>query len=343
MTGSEIRAGSVGPGDSALAGGCTLRPAQPGDVPSVVELVRAFEAQHGPAGTTEADIRSEWAQLARPEDAVVIELPGKAGLAAYGRAEVSPDEAFIDGYVHPAHQGRGLGRALFRELAARSAGRASRLRAGCLAADGAAAELFAGEGLTFVRRFNVLALDLDAARVAERPAPPLPPGVTLRPLQPGEERAFHRVTEAAFAGSWGFEAVPFERWLEQATVQQAYVPALWLVAVAAPGAGPGEGIAGAVRCLPERSGGGWVRTLAVDPAWRGRGLGAALLHAAFLAFAERGERTVALGVDTGNATGALALYERAGMALREATDIWELSDSAEPPVPLLRAAPPPRH
>ena len=326
----------------ALPGGYALRDARPGDLAAVVELIRAFEAQHGPAGTTAADLREEWAGLERPGDAVVIEAPGSSGLAAYGRTEVSPAEAFVDGYVHPGHQGRGIGRALFRELVARSAGRAPLLRAGCLAADMAAAALFAAEGLAFARRFNVLALDLAVAGILDRPAPPLPEGVELRPLRPGEEREFHRVTEAAFAGSWGFEAVPFERWLEQATRQRAYVPGLWIVA-AAPEAGPHAGIAGAVRCLPERSGGGWVRTLAVAPAWRGRGLGAALLHAAFRAFAARGERTVALGVDTGNATGALALYERAGMVLREATDIWERPLPAEASAPLPPAVPLPRH
>jgi ribosomal protein S18 acetylase RimI-like enzyme len=47
--------------------------------------------------------------------------------------------------------------------------------------------------------------------------------------------------------------------------------------------------------------------------WRRRGLGLALLQHAFTEFWRRGERTVALGVDAENPTGATRLYERAGM------------------------------
>jgi ribosomal protein S18 acetylase RimI-like enzyme len=43
-------------------------------------------------------------------------------------------------------------------------------------------------------------------------------------------------------------------------------------------------------------------------------VGAALLRDAFARFWERGERSVGLGVDAANDTGAFRLYERAGMA-----------------------------
>ena len=38
---------------------------------------------------------------------------------------------------------------------------------------------------------------------------------------------------------------------------------------------------------------------------------------------ERDTLLVGLGVDTENATGAFALYERAGMAVVESSDVWE--------------------
>jgi mycothiol synthase len=47
--------------------------------------------------------------------------------------------------------------------------------------------------------------------------------------------------------------------------------------------------------------------------WRKLGVGAALLRDAFGRFWERGERSVGLGVDAANDTGAFRLYERAGM------------------------------
>jgi ribosomal protein S18 acetylase RimI-like enzyme len=61
---------------------------------------------------------------------------------------------------------------------------------------------------------------------------------------------------------------------------------------------------------------GWIGDLAVRDAWRGRGIGEALLRAAFRLFADRGLTHARLNVDAGNATGALRLYERAGMRVR---------------------------
>ena len=61
---------------------------------------------------------------------------------------------------------------------------------------------------------------------------------------------------------------------------------------------------------------GWVSSLAVRDAWRRRGIGEALLRAAFARFRERGMTTVVLNVDRDNTTGATRLYERAGMRLR---------------------------
>ena len=59
--------------------------------------------------------------------------------------------------------------------------------------------------------------------------------------------------------------------------------------------------------------GGWVHALFTRREWRRRGVGAALLADAFGRFWARGERSIGLGVDAANATGAFHLYERAGM------------------------------
>ena len=67
---------------------------------------------------------------------------------------------------------------------------------------------------------------------------------------------------------------------------------------------------------------GFIATLGVRPAWRRRGLGLALLHESFRRFAERGETTAALGVDSENPTGAAHLYERAGMRVLWRADVW---------------------
>jgi len=69
---------------------------------------------------------------------------------------------------------------------------------------------------------------------------------------------------------------------------------------------------------------GWVGMLGVRAPWRRRGLGEALLRIAFRSLSERGLRRVGLGVDAENVTGALHLYERAGMRKTQQTDHWVL-------------------
>ena len=58
---------------------------------------------------------------------------------------------------------------------------------------------------------------------------------------------------------------------------------------------------------------GWVGTLGVRRPWRKKGLGLALLQASFGEFYKRGMKTIGLGVDASNPTGATRLYQRAGM------------------------------
>jgi ribosomal protein S18 acetylase RimI-like enzyme len=68
---------------------------------------------------------------------------------------------------------------------------------------------------------------------------------------------------------------------------------------------------------------GWVSGLGVRRPWRKRGLGLALLRVAFREFHARDVRKVSLGVDAQNITGALRLYEKAGMHVIRQFDIYE--------------------
>src|SRR5919204_32725 len=56
---------------------------------------------------------------------------------------------------------------------------------------------------------------------------------------------------------------------------------------------------------------GWVQQLAVKRSYRGRGLGGALLQAAFREFYRRGLKTA--GLSTESRTGARGVYEHVGM------------------------------
>jgi ribosomal protein S18 acetylase RimI-like enzyme len=65
---------------------------------------------------------------------------------------------------------------------------------------------------------------------------------------------------------------------------------------------------------------GWIEQIAVRREHRGRGMGGALLAESFRRFQEAG-RSIA-GVSTDSRTGALGLYEHAGMAVVRSYTRW---------------------
>jgi ribosomal protein S18 acetylase RimI-like enzyme len=96
-------------------------------------------------------------------------------------------------------------------------------------------------------------------------------------------------------------------------------PTLWFVAE------DGGAIAGICLCQ-ERKGRpdvGWVDSLGVRKPWRRRGLGLAFLRHAFAELGRRGYPRAGLGVDGENTTGAVRLYERAGMHVARRSDTYQ--------------------
>ena len=103
------------------------------------------------------------------------------------------------------------------------------------------------------------------------------------------------------------------------TFTEPFDPSLWFLAE------DGQELAGVCLCRPERHGDadlGWVSVLGVRRPWRRRGLGLALLHA-FAELRGRGKRRLGLGVDGSSPTGAVQLYERAGMRVARRFDFYE--------------------
>jgi ribosomal protein S18 acetylase RimI-like enzyme len=151
---------------------------------------------------------------------------------------------------------------------------------------------------------------------AEPEAPVWPAGITPRTFERGrDERAVFAAVEEAFQDHWGYVPRRFEEW-RQRLDRSTFDPALWFLAL------DGEQIAG-VALGWQRSDTGWVQSLAVRRPWRSRGLASALLRQAFRAFWARGERRVGLGVDSQNLTGAVRIYERAGMHAVEQAALYE--------------------
>ncbi len=69
---------------------------------------------------------------------------------------------------------------------------------------------------------------------------------------------------------------------------------------------------------------GYVDTLTVRPAWRGKGIAKALLLHTFATFKTLGQTGAALDVDAGSPTGATKLYEKVGMHVTKTKATYEL-------------------
>jgi mycothiol synthase len=141
----------------------------------------------------------------------------------------------------------------------------------------------------------------------EAPAEPQWPAcVSVRTFRPGDERVVFDADDEAFKDHWGYMPGNFERWKHWTVERKTFDPTLWFLAY------EGDQIAGISLCT-YRDELGWVDTLAVLRPWRRQGLGQALMLHSFGEFYRRGTRTVGLGVDAQNLTGATRLYERVGM------------------------------
>ena len=184
--------------------------------------------------------------------------------------------------------------------------------------DEPAAAAYAAAGFSVIRHAFTMLTHLDS----EPEAPDWPAGIGVRPWREGDDPVFHAALQDTFAEHFGFEPRPYDEWLHATDAQPETDRSLWFLALA------GDEVAGFAQCAWHSSGDrtfGWVNELGVRTAWRRRGLGLALLRHAFAEFHRRGANRVGLGVDGENTTGAVRLYERAGMHVTRRYDTWELA------------------
>lgn len=136
----------------------------------------------------------------------------------------------------------------------------------------------------------------------------LPDGVSLRPFRAGvDDREVHALVQSAFSEIEGNIHHDFDQWRVRSIESSSFDARWWLIATTA------DSVVGvSLSQLWESEGTGWVGQLAVAPAWRGRGLGRALLLTSLGAFHDNGVPRAALGVHGDNER-AIRLYESAGM------------------------------
>ncbi|MFC4020635.1 GNAT family N-acetyltransferase [Micromonospora sp. GCM10011542] len=310
-----------------LPAGWTTRRPTLDDVAAILAVVRAadtfaighpdFDAEDVEASLTAPyfdPARDSWLAL-DPDDTVVgwatVDNPTGVG------------REFVEVYVDPER-----GRAVRAPLLARQLDRvAERAAERGLTALTVRCAVFAPErewqrdlgaaGFTLAKRYVRMRRPL-----ADLPAePPLPPGVTVRPVRPDDEadlRQFHRIYDTAFRDTPDHEPLPYDRW--RARIGDVTAWDEWFVAEV--DGVPAGALQSSDQALDQHE--GFVRSLSVLPAYRRRGVGAALLRRAFARYAQKGRQAAGLGVDLTNPTTPLSLYQSVGLRETRWTDMYEL-------------------
>lgn len=273
------------------------------DVAAVTALIGACERElHGSVDISEADISGDFRRPSFDLDADTVVVTDGGAIVAF--ATEFHDRASVD--VHPEARGRGLGAALLDWTEAHALARgAEQVGQTVSERDTAARALLTSRGYTV--RWDAWVFEIALDREVDPPR--LPDGLRLRTVRRGsDDRALYDLIETAFS-EWPDRdpGWAFEDWRAAYLDRDDVDPDLVFVIEAA-----GGELVGTALCV-EAGTEGWVDQLAVARSHRGRGLGAALLRAAFREFRRRGLRTS--GLSTESRSGARGLYEHVGMRI----------------------------
>src|SRR4051794_39538770 len=219
------------------------RSALPSDVVAAAELVIAYERSlYGETAYTQDDLEVEWATIDLARDTLVI-LDGDE-VVAFGSLHDRGDLWRTDAYVHPSHQGRGIGTELVRQLETIVEARGGRrIQSGVAERDPAGGRLFEGLGYEPVRVFREMRIELSTP--PEHPE--WPQGLVADAFDADRDaEAFHAAQQEAFADHWEFRPRDFTQWRDFHLVKEKFDPALWGVVRAGD-----EIVAGAI-CVADR-------------------------------------------------------------------------------------------
>lgn len=216
--------------------------------------------------------------------------------------------------VHPAHRGRGHGRALGTALLAES-GR--RLRIWAHGGHSAARHLAQVLGLTLFRELRQMRRSLSDL---DLPAPVLPEGVSVRPFVPGQDDAAWLAVNADAFAHHPEQGSLTQRDLDDRKAEPWFDPAGFFLAEK-----DGELVGFHWTKVHADEGLGEVYVLGVRSGAQGGGLGKALTTIGLDHLAAAGLPTAMLYVDADNKA-AVSVYERLGFVTHE-TDLMYRTES----------------
>jgi mycothiol synthase len=297
----------------------SLRAPTLADTDEIARMVNAHDvATAGVGQETPAGV-AEWFDLSELDPAQDMRVAVGAGGRIVGYGDVADEGGLhqtfpIDLRVHP--DAAEAAPVLLDALEARARAQAQAgavMRLFVNTRDHGLRVLAEERGYRVVRSSYRMVIDLQGDLVE----PMWPAGVTPRAYKPEDEARVYETHQEAFEDHWGFARASLEQWRAW-NLGATSDPSLWTVAW------DGDEIAGVCINRPERGDAtGWIGVLAVRAPWRRRGLGRALLLDAFRTFRRIGYPRAGLGVDAENTTGAVRLYESAGMTVASRFDTWE--------------------
>jgi mycothiol synthase len=297
----------------------TLRAPTNEDIPALVALEHVWDQMVGSWRVTTADdLMQIWQQPGFDRDRMAI--VAETGDRIVGEFVLDPPEVGkmrSRGFVHPDARGRGIGTALMRA----GIGVAREMGVETLfthSEEEVSFELFKAHGFTYARTF------IKMVNTDPKNAGPVdwPDGTRPVPLQgTALVEAVVEALNGSFVDHWNFTPAEAEK-VAHELEDPAEDPALWLVAL-----GENDAVAGC--CICHLQAGDVVRghlgPIGTTRAYRGIGLGRAMLRHGVRQLADLGAVAVTLGVDMENPNGALGLYERNGFRREGALRVFELS------------------
>ena len=297
------------------------RPIQVRDRDALHALVEAIEvADRFPERTSPAEVEemlgAPWLDL---EQDSLVGVDHTGTLRAYAVVDMPPDAETVvrvnlRGGVHPRWRGRGIGRAVLAWMEGRGRQRLADsgvelpARLAVMVAEHSRdhRRLYAAAGFSPIRWYTVMRRDLGS----ELPDAPVPEQLRLAPWTDELDDAVRLAHNEAFMDHWGSQPQSAKAWRQHAS---HFAPQWsWLamhddavVGYLLSSRHPQDWSAIGYTC-------GFTEMVGVVPAWRGRGVAAALLVKAMTAYREDGMEYACLLVDTANPTGAHELYDRLG-------------------------------
>jgi mycothiol synthase len=293
-----------------LPPGLAARPLTLDDVDNTIAMVHTCElVDSGTLMWERADLLADTSVEGFDPDAAWVGVFDGDRIVAWAFLQ-GPRRLWID--VAPDMRGRGIGSSLRRWAIDRARVRGNERLGQTIEdrrTDVAATLRLAG----FTPRHTSWILRMDHS--TEPPPPVAPSGIEVRAIRmPDEEPQKLEMFETAFSEFDDRLPTSIETWRSTVTEREGFAPDDLVVAI------DGDRVVGGAFLIDSEE--IWIDKLAVAATHRNRGIARALLRTAFRRSFDRGYAHTSISTDS--RTGALTLYERAGMHVTRSFTNWAI-------------------